>query len=158
MSMSPRSFFTPMEAFLPCSCLASFARSSYGTDSYSSGLSNSYFPLQSLHSLDTFEKASDCVRMLMRWLPVVRFATWRTSVNAEVISMCSSTWITITITNWLQICSSTWDRLVTSWLHKSYLKRNCINQNITIAKYRAPEKTIRKHFRVHSTEHGGENF
>ena len=135
MSMSPRSFFTPMEAFLPCSCLASFARSSYGTDSYSSGLSNSYFPLQSLHSLDTFEKASDCVRMLMRWLPVVRFATWRTSVNAEVISMCSSTW----------------DRLVTKIkCNMEYLKRQFQIYDFNHVKVL---KSSREHSREHSRKH-----
>ena len=47
----------------------------------------------------TFENASDCVRMLMRWLPVVRLATWSTSVKADVISICSSTF---------NISTSTW--------------------------------------------------
>ena len=51
----------------------------------------------------TFENASDCVRMLMRWLPVVRLATWSTSVNADVISICSST---------SNISTSTWPGVI----------------------------------------------
>ena len=56
----------------------------------------------------TFENASDCVRMLMRWLPVVRLATWSTSVNADVISICSST---------SNISTSTWSGVIITVVH-----------------------------------------
>ena len=56
----------------------------------------------------TFENASDCVRMLMRWLPVVRLATWSTSVKADVISICSST---------SNISTSTWSGVIITVVH-----------------------------------------
>ena len=56
----------------------------------------------------TFENASDCVRMLMRWLPVVRLATWSTSVKADVISICSSTF---------NISTSTWSGVIITVVH-----------------------------------------
>ena len=64
----------------------------------------------------TFENASDCVRMLMRWLPVVRLATWSTSVNADVISICSST---------SNISTSTWSGTVFSVITVVHLHLFC---------------------------------
>ena len=64
----------------------------------------------------TFENASDCVRMLMRWLPVVRLATWSTSVKADVISICSSTF---------NISTSTWSGTVFRVITVFHLHLSC---------------------------------
>ena len=66
MSISPRSFFTPTDALRPESLAASFARSS-------------------------LVKASDCFRMLIKCVPVLRLATCNTSVKAGNISIWSNT-------------------------------------------------------------------